>query len=617
MNLTKISVAGFRSLVDVEIEFDSLTVLIGENDSGKSSVLDILEMFLGNKSPDENDYHQDINEKPVDRIEVVLEFRLGKNDVEARQFGIDDKLKVKKIYHRKNSEVDTFYWGEKPTDKRLLQDITNLLADEQKELIKDIDPSIEDSEISNGTKRKKVFNDLIEAAPKTAGWLEPPSSRWGSFLPIFQRYSAMDYKAPANMVATTLKQIFWHTIFEQKDDDGENRELIKPLRDVQRKAKKKILSEILDLKEYIQKYNKRVRDIGYEPVFDFSRSLKTGEFTIDLGRGLHALSKTGDGTKRRMFMAFLDWDREVSIEQAKDGNQLPYIIRGYDEPDTNLHYEAQRLMYQAISDIVGAVNSNIDAILCTHSMTMIDRAPAHNIRLMSLDENGYSRISQLHTNDDPEVEQFLINLARELGITNSLIFYERCFILIEGETEKNALPILYKKLYGRSMFEDCISIINVKGNGAVKEFLRLLSRNRQNLTLIFLDSDANETRTAQLTEEVLAQSGFSAEFIANHVLYIGDAEFEDAFSDRVISNCLQTSFPKREDCWCEDDIAPLREDGKFSKNLKKKVWECSEIDTRNWRKPDFGKLLAQQCDLDDIPDEISLLFEKAREIARI
>ena len=80
-----------------------------------------------------------------------------------------------------------------------------------------------------------------------------------------------------------------------------------------------------------------------------------------------------------MYMGILDWDRDVT-RRGKGRGGLPSIIRGYDEPDTNLHYEAQRLMYQIIADIVGAPRSHVQAILCTHSLTMIDRAPAQSIR---------------------------------------------------------------------------------------------------------------------------------------------------------------------------------------------------------------------------------------------
>jgi predicted ATP-dependent endonuclease of OLD family len=614
MKLKKIYITGFRSLVNFETDFNPLTVLIGENDSGKSSILDIMEIIFNDASPDHNDFHQDLDGRIVDKITVIIEFHV--NNGEIKQYCIDGKLEIKKVIHRSDLEVETFYRGKLPKDERLTQDITELYADDQKELLQSIDPTISDSEISNEKKRVKVFNSLIESSPKTKSWIEAPY-RWGQFLPKFERYSAMDYKAPANMVAKTLKQVYVQSITENDDLEKENPQLIKPLRDVQSMATERIRTEVKVLEDYIQKYNRRACGISYEPDFDFSRSLRTGEFTIDLGRGLHALSKTGDGTKRRMFMAVLDWDREVSIEQSKDDDKLPKIIRGYDEPDTNLHYEAQRMMFQAISDIVGAKNTNIEAILCTHSLTMIDRAPAQSIRLLNLDQKGQTNISQLQTDEDPAIEDFLLNLARELGITNSIIFYERCFILIEGDTEENALPILYKTLYGKSLFEDSIQVINVKGNGAIKEFLKLLSKNRQSLTLILLDSDTNDSTTSRLTEEILQQSGFSSEFIDQKITYIGQNEFEDAFSNEVIASCLNNTWPKSEGNWTEEDIQDIRNEGKFSKKLKSLIWEEADTETPRWSKPEFGKILAKHCSTDDIPNEIKQIFELAREIAEI
>ena len=49
MRLTTLEVQGFRSLGQVKINFDRLTMLIGGNDTGKSSVLDLLDIVLGGK----------------------------------------------------------------------------------------------------------------------------------------------------------------------------------------------------------------------------------------------------------------------------------------------------------------------------------------------------------------------------------------------------------------------------------------------------------------------------------------------------------------------------------------------------------------------------------------
>ncbi len=626
MKLSKLTCKGFRSLCDCEVDFLPLTVLIGENDAGKSSVLDILDIVLNGGQPDTDDYYVDSRGRSLSKIEVILEFEVDASEVEAAEFCVDGRLRIKKVYSHNAVGVETFYWGEQPVDKRFrFQNFYNLSAQEQKDLIQEAEPTIGPGDISNKEKRVEWLKKYLSSCEKEALWIQV-SGRWGNFLPRFERYSSMDYKEPANIIVKTLRQVYENFIYESSEKNGNeerdefsSRRLIPALREVEESAKQQIQAIVADLESFIKRYDPRVKRIGYEPVFDFESSLRSGEFTIDVGRGLHRLSKTGDGTKRRMFMAVLDWDREVAIQQVKE--QKGYsrtIIRGYDEPDTNLHYEAQRLMFQAISDIT-TYNERMQAILCTHSLTMIDRAPAQAIRLLGLDGEGCSYVSKIIVQDDPEIERFLVNLARELGITNSVIFYERCFVLVEGETEHNALPLLYKKRYGRSLFEDGIRLINLKGNGAAKEFLRLLSRNRQSLTLIVVDSDTRSqgNSTGRLTERVLKESGFDDKFIAEHLIYVGSQEFEDAFSNEVIALSLQQHWPKQSGEWTPQEVEEWRIERKFSDNIKAAVWEQSGEETPKWSKPLFGVKLAETCSEDDIPEIVIEVFEKARRIAGI
>jgi hypothetical protein len=423
----------------------------------------------------------------------------------------------------------------------------------------------------------------------------------------------MDYDDPENMILNTLRQVFNSVVYEDED----SQKLIADLKQVRDKAKVAINEKVAELLSYIRNYNDRVQDISYDPTIDFSRGLRAGQFQINDGRGLHYLSKTGDGTKRKMFIATLDWDREVTLEQAAQDDGLPPVIRGYDEPDTNLDYEAQRTMCRAISSIVQEEKARTQAILCTHSPPMINRVPAQHIRLLSL-HRGCTQVEQLKTDGDSEVETFLRESARELGITNTVMFYERCFVLVEGETEMNALPILYRKIYGHSLLEDGIQPINVKGNGAVKEFLQLLSRNRQESTIVFVDSDTKNTDEAELTEETLRSAGFDDDFIDERLLYVGVQEFEDAFSDEVIARCLQNKWPKPEGNWVPGDIEPLREqDKKFSDALwENLVCQYTRGALRSsWGKPVFAKELARNCDEGEIPEAICDLFKSARTVA--
>jgi len=617
MRLTALEVQGFRSLGQVKVNFDQLTMFIGGNDTGKSSILDLLDIVLNsNKKPDDNDFHCHLRGKPCDTIEVILDFHLdGDRDSAAQEYASADILRIRKVYTLTSTKA--FYWGEHPADKRLVQDFKKMSADDQKKLIENLDPPAL-KQLKNKTQREAWLNDYAATAPQTQEWIAAPP-RWGSFLPRFERYSTMDYNAPENMILNTLRQVYDGVVYEYEEEERDGvpiRQPVKALRDIQTEVSAEIYKKVNELLDYIKRYNNRIQDISFDPVFDFSGGLRAGgQFQIDDGRGLHYLSKTGDGTKRRMFMATLDWDRAVTLEQTAEASALPFIIRGYDEPDTNLDYGAQRTMYRAISSVVQTENTRIQAILCTHSPRMVDRAPAHSIRLLRL-VDGCTSIEQLETDGDPDVEQFLRESARELGITNTLMFYEQCFVLVEGETEVNALPILYRKIYGHSLLEDGIRIINLKSNGAAQEFLKLLSRNRQELTIVFVDKDTQNNKEARLTEKTLRHAGFSDDFIAKRLLYVGNQEFEDAFSDTVISRCLQAKWPKSEGEWMPDDIAPLKkENKKFSKALQYLVWRNTTEDMPKWSKPIFGKELARRCDKDKVPQAIQKLFKLARTVA--
>lgn len=613
MRLSKIHVKGFRSLQDVEIVFDNFTVLIGENDAGKSSVLDLLDIVLnGDKRPDGKDFYRDLSDNAVKSIEVILEFSLDKNDKAASQYAMSDLLKIKKFYYTTGS-TETYYMGQISKDSLLNQDFSKLSTEEQKTLIRKLDETVTIIELSNKERRLEWLNKKAQSSEKVEDWIPAPS-RWGVILPRFERYGSMDYSAPESMVLKTLKQVFEQVIYE---DLIEHRP-IESLRKVQEIADEQIQIKISELLKFIQKYDKRVRQIRYEPIIDFTNSIKPGEFKVDTGRGLHFLSKTGSGTKRRMFMATLEWDREVTSEQKNQESQsLPTIIRGYDEPDTNLHYEAQRSMFQAIQNVINFENSRIQAVLCTHSLIMIDRSPTKSIRLLLLNLNGQTEISQIKTDNDAEIDGFLTNLARELGITNSLIFYEKCYVLVEGETEENALPLLYKTLYQRSLFEDGIRVINMKGNGAVKEFLKLLSKNRKESTLIFIDTDSKSESSdspARLAEKELKEAGFDEEFIKEHLILVGEKEFEDSFSNKTIVECLNKCWPKRDGSWCVEDIQLLRQKRKFLDELAKKVFAES---SKGYKKPEFGKGIGEVCKACDVPEAIVSMFKLARKMSRI
>jgi putative ATP-dependent endonuclease of the OLD family len=87
MFLTKIDIKNFRGLVELSLSFDETTVLIGDNNTGKSTILAAIQICLSrvlNKKGGafgEYDYHlKDKDEQPTDAapIEITLTFSESK-----------------------------------------------------------------------------------------------------------------------------------------------------------------------------------------------------------------------------------------------------------------------------------------------------------------------------------------------------------------------------------------------------------------------------------------------------------------------------------------------------------------------------------------------------------
>lgn len=56
MKLIRLRIRNFRCFKDeISIDFDDIAALIGKNDSGKSTIMEALDIFLNDKDPDKDD----------------------------------------------------------------------------------------------------------------------------------------------------------------------------------------------------------------------------------------------------------------------------------------------------------------------------------------------------------------------------------------------------------------------------------------------------------------------------------------------------------------------------------------------------------------------------------
>tara|TARA_R110000787_G_scaffold71794_2_gene159857 strand:- start:92 stop:1993 length:1902 start_codon:yes stop_codon:yes gene_type:complete len=106
MKITRVWVENFRAISELEVEFGANTALLGENNSGKSSLLSAIRLFF-ESAPRTGleDYHNKDSSRPV---KVSVEFQSLTPEEEAQFAGnlIDGKLRIVREFHHNDPQAN-------------------------------------------------------------------------------------------------------------------------------------------------------------------------------------------------------------------------------------------------------------------------------------------------------------------------------------------------------------------------------------------------------------------------------------------------------------------------------------------------------------------------------
>lgn len=274
-----------------------------------------------------------------------------------------------------------------------------------------------------------------------------------------------------------------------------------------------------------------------------------------------------------------------------------------DEPDTHMDYHSQRKLFDIIQSYV---ETDMQVIICTHSLNLINRMPVEKIHHFRLDSEGWTTIENMSAGLDEMEARFINDIGLSLGLDTGTVFHERCFFVVEGQTEMHALPELFKLLFDESLQSAGIKLINGEGNAGARHFAKFLKDNGRNVVFL-LDSDCRNGAGSRIfSASSPLEDGFR---VGEHVFFVGEVEFEDAFDDAVIATLANRYHPRYEEGpWSSGDFSNMRgADPKLS-NLLQRVFRCG--------KPKIGHELGLTIrDKEHVPPEVVTALARAYDIA--
>lgn len=419
-----------------------LNVIIGENDSGKTSIIDAIKLVLKTHSydyirVDDKDFYQDTNRF---RIEITFEDLIPE---EAKNFtewlgwngtGADAKPFLKLNYDVKR-QADKII----PTDvKAGVDEDGYLLSAEAKEYLK-------------ATYLKPLRDAENELIAKR-------NSRLSQILLGNEAFKGKEKDNDLVKIFSSLKEEL-ENYFKGVDEVGQPKA-----------TEGKLIKDKID--NYIKSFYSKDNEIEFE-----STSTDIKSILEKLTLTLKGETNPGLGTLNRLFMA-------AELLHLNKSNWTGLRLGLVEELEAHLHPQAQMQVIEAFQK-----QKNIQLILTTHSPNLASKLKLENLIICN-NANAFpmgDTYTKLGKDDYKFLEKFL-------DTTKANLFFAKGVILVEGWAEEILLPSIAKAI-DIDLTEKGLSIVNIGNTGFdhyAKIYLRQAEPNMKIPIAVITDSDIRE-----------------------------------------------------------------------------------------------------------------------------
>ena len=580
--LRTLSVDNLRSLRELSaapLEPD-LTILVGQNGGGKTTFIDALSMLLDSNPPSE-----EARESSDRDISVTGDF---KSDDETETLSVRAKLSTGRV-QREVLRLVHPHFGSLPADMTLPE----------------LRQAFESARIASpGGTSKAPF---VAAATEWIGRrpLEELCETWVALPPetavrlpqltVFRSQDAAGQPAQVSrLIMRESQRLLATTAFTPR------------LNEIAAGIQEGIEPVLTVIKTMIGRYCPGIHDVAIATSFDFPRVSPQVQIRLTKSSGESIdLNEAGSGLTQRVGLAM--YAATLATLQGTTANPVATVL-AYDEPDTHLDYQAQRELFEIIRE-QGDL-PHVQVVVATHSVNLIDTVTLQSLRHFRL-EGRWTRVDIPSDYGGSDESAFIGDLVSGLGMRNSVLLSERCFLVVEGQTEERALLILFKKITGETLAGAGITLVNTGGAGSVRRLVEVLIQQLKRSVVVLVDEDARGN-PGRINEEWLSEMQLSE---GRNGFFTGTKEFEDAFEDQVWLHVAKERFPLNDGtAWQLSDFAEARAgeygmgqalENLFSRRLRVRV-----------SKPQIGEALARTVTDDEIPEIIREAVSAALEISK-
>lgn len=506
-------VSNFRSLKNIEIALNELTVLVGANNAGKTTVLDSIQAAIG-----------------------ASRRTLGKEDIYLAEAEVDvpkdRKAIIDLLVHPTNETgaiAESFpaggfwtnLWGEGISQTE--PDFNDFVA---------IRTTVEWSNAHGDYRTTRKFLKEWKTFPEWLNAEEKHAVTTSQIEPIALHY--IDAKRDLEEDLRS-RGSFWRRLTDELDLTDED---VKKFEESLSELNKAIIEKsdvlthlretLLELQRVIAA-NKAGVDIA--PVPRRLRDLSKGiDVTLSTsGAQSFPLNRHGMGTRSLasllVFRAYTSWR---SARASAEGD-LVHSLLALEEPEAHLHPQAQRALFGQIRALPG------QRIVSTHSPYFAGQSRLEDLRVLTK-AGADTTVSTLDLSKlKPDDRR---KLEREVIASRGDLLFARALILFEGETEEQALPLLAQTRWSSSAHELGFSFVGV-GGGNYFPFVWLAESFK---IPWYVFSDGEPKAVAGLTAQLKKAGIAEPEKSPNVVIISGQTDYEGCLVNEGYLDAIETAI---------------------------------------------------------------------------
>ena len=415
MQITDLRIRNFKSIRDVHLEdIDSALILVGKNNTGKTSILDAVRTLTGTRAMEEDDF----NEKKQ-RIEIEMTLSISQEDLHLlhEEGRVSRYRRYEYWYADFCKKLPSFVQGE----GSLTFTYTRNAAGQERygdgiaknnKYIREVLPQI--YYIGTDRNLEELQSGLLSFAEneelerlRSDACLFEESKRCNR---CFQCIGLLNQKSPSELSAYETAKLLEYKLCS------------------------------MNLKDFSEKLNRNFRLNGGYDEIRYQMRFRAGELcTVEAEaynqkrRTAVPVKKMGEGMRSIYMLSLL----ETYIQEE---NRLPCVILVKD-PETFLHPQLQK----KAGEILYRLSLKNQVIFSTHSPDTIFNFRSEQICQVVLDEECSTAVRRKTKMDE---------ILNDLGFNASDLMNVSFVFIVEGKQDRSRLPLLLQKYYSEVYDED-------------------------------------------------------------------------------------------------------------------------------------------------------------------